>query len=285
MRFAISLTDRYLNVMQAFLGRGWTPLKVFTTSVDQRVHRNKEVIALAQKLKVDVQLSRLSQENLRELADRGCEALIVASYSWRISDWRPYLKYAVNFHPSPLPRGRGAYPTPVPVLEGSGTWGVSCHKIEREFDVGDVLKCIEFPMSPDDDHDSVDLKIQLANQRLAGEVAERFVELWDRAKPQVEGSYYPLWSDQDRSLDFSQTVAQILCRVRAFGPVECLARVNNVTLFVRRAVGWVESHRVVAGTVVYVNGPSLVVAVADGFVALTEWTLLGPDAVTGTYRR
>jgi methionyl-tRNA formyltransferase len=174
---------------------------------------------------------------------------------------------------------------PVPVLERSSTWGVSCHKLEPEFDVGDVLKCIEFQISPDDDHDSVDLKIQLANQRLAGEVAERLVEFWDRASPQAEGSYYPLWSEQDRSLDFTQTVAQILCRVRAFGPVECLAKVNDVTLFVRRAVGWVESHRVVAGTVVHANGLSLVIAVADGFVALTEWSLLAPDAVTGSLRR
>ena len=285
MRFAITLTDRYLNIMQAFLARGWTPLKVFTLPVDQRVHRNKEVIELAEKRKIDVQLSKLSQENLRELADRGCEALIVASYAWRIGDWRPYLKYAVNFHPSPLPRGRGAYPVPVPVLECSSTWGVSCHKLEQEFDAGDVLKCSEFPISPDDDHDSVDLKIQLANQRLAGEVADRFVDFWDRASPQAAGSYYPLWSEQDRSLDFTRTVAQVLRRVHAFGPVECLAKVNDVTLFVRRAVGWAQSHQVVAGTVVHANGLSLVIAVADGFVALTEWSLLAPDAVTGTLRR
>jgi methionyl-tRNA formyltransferase len=285
MRFAITLTDRYLNILHAFLGRGWTPLKVFTAPVDQRVHRNKEVIQLAQKLKVDVQISRLTQENLQELADSGCEALIVASYASRIGDWRPYLKYAVNFHPSPLPRGRGAYPAPVPVLERSTTWGVSCHKIEREFDSGDVLHSIEFPISPDDDHDSVDLKIQLANQRLAGDVADHFVEFWNAARPQGEGSYYPLWTDQDRSLDFTQTVAQILCRVRAFGPIECLAKVNNATLFVRRAVGWPEPHPVLAGTVVYTNGLSIVVAVADGFVALTEWSLLAPDALTGTLRR
>jgi methionyl-tRNA formyltransferase len=47
MRFAITLTDRYLNVMQAFLARGWTPLKVFTASADQRVHHNREVVELA----------------------------------------------------------------------------------------------------------------------------------------------------------------------------------------------------------------------------------------------
>ncbi len=67
--------------------------------------------------------------------------------------------------------------------------------------------------------------------------------------------------------------------------MKCLAHVNNTTLFVRRAVGWMESRRIPAGTVVYVNGLSLVVAVADGFVGLTEWSLIKPDMVTGTFHR
>ena len=285
MRFAITLTDRYINVLNAFLDHDWTPLKVFTAPVDQRVHRNKEVIERARNLGVDVQISRLSPDNLAELADRDCQALIVASYGWRIADWRPYLNYAVNFHPSPLPRGRGAYPAPVPVLEGTANWGVSCHKIEHDFDTGDVLRSVEFPISDSDDHDSVDLKIQLANRRLAGDVAENFVGLWNAASPQGEGTYYPHWSDQDRLLDFSKTVSELLRRVRAFGPLECLAKINGAVLFVRRAVGWTELHRVPIGTVVYSNGLAFVIAVSDGFVALTEWNLLGPDAVTGTYRR
>ena len=36
---------------------------------------------------------------------------------------------------------------------------------------------------------------------------------------------------------------------------------------------------------VYGNVLSLVIAVADGFVALTDWSLLRPGAVTGTFRR
>jgi methionyl-tRNA formyltransferase len=285
MRFAVTATDRYLGVFQALVERGWKPVKVFTTPVDDRLHRNTSVIELANQLKVDVQISRLTEDNLRELAAQGCEALVVASYKWRIGDWRPYLKYAVNFHPAPLPQGRGPYPTPVPVLQQATTWGVSCHKIEREFDAGDVLKTIEFPVSRDDDHDSVDLKIQLASKRLAEEVAERFVEYWDAAIPQTGGSYYPLWTDEDRKLDFTQTVEVILRRVRAFGPIECLAHIKEATLFVRRAVGWTESHRIPAGTVVYVNGLSLVIAVADGYIGLTEWSLIRQDAVTGTLRR
>jgi methionyl-tRNA formyltransferase len=285
MRFAVTATDRYLGIFQALVERGWTPLKVFTTPVDDRLHHNKAVIDFAQQLRLDVQISRLTPDNLRELADRGCDVLVVASYKWRIGDWRPHLKYAVNFHPSPLPYGRGPYPAPAPILEQAGTWAVACHKLEHEFDTGDVLKTCAFPMSAQDDHDSVDLKIQLAGRRLAVDIAEHFVDLWNAATPQSGGSYYPLWSDADRRLDFSRPVAAILRQVRAFGPIECIAQLNDATLYVRRAVGWIEPHGIPAGTVTYVNGLSLVVAAADGYIGLTEWSLIKADAMTGSLRR
>jgi methionyl-tRNA formyltransferase len=285
MRFAITASDRYLDIFQTLVERGWTPLKVFTGNVDNRIHRNTALLDYAKRLNLEVQISRLTDTNLRELADDGCEALIVASYEWRIGDWRPHLKYAVNFHPAPLPRGRGAYPLPAAILEEAPTWGVACHKVEREFDSGDVLKTIEFPLSAAEEHDSLDLKVQLAAKKLAADVADHFVEYWNSATPQVGGSYHPQWTDADRRLDFSQTVEKILRRIRAFGPIECTAHLNKTVLFVRRALGWTESHRVPPGTVVHFNSLSFVVAVSDGYIGLTEWSLVSPDAVTGTFRR
>jgi methionyl-tRNA formyltransferase len=285
MRFAITATDRYLNIFQTLVERGWTPLKVFTGKVDNRIHRNTAVIDYARQLRLDVQISRLTDTNLRELRDLGCEALVVASYAWRIGDWRPYLKYAVNFHPAPLPRGRGPYPLPAAILDEATTWGMSCHKVEHEFDTGDVLKTAAFPLSATEDHDSLDLRLQLAAKQLSGEIADRFVEYWNAATPQSTGSSHPLWTEAQRQLDFTQTVEQVLRRTRAFGPIECLARLGNTVLFVRRAVGWSESHSVPPGTVVHANSLSLVVAVADGYVGLTEWSLINPEAVTGTLRR
>jgi methionyl-tRNA formyltransferase len=285
VRFAITATDRYLEVFKALVERGWIPVKVFTAPVDNRLHSNTAVLDFAKQLNVEVQISRLTDDNLRGLADRGCEVLVVASYAWRIGDWRPHLRYAVNFHPSPLPHGRGPYPAPAAILEQSKTWGVSCHKLDHEFDSGDVLKSHEFPLTPDEDHDSLDLKIQLAARRLSADVSDRFVEYWQRATPQQGGDYYPMWTDADRRLDFTQNVSDVLRRMRAFGPIECLAHINNATLFVRRAVGWTEPHNFPAGSVVYVNGFSLVVAAADGFIGLTEWSLIKPDATTGNLKR
>ena len=285
MRFAVTASDRYIDIFKTLVERGWTPVRVFTTPVDNRMHRNTAVLDFAKQLNVGVQISRLTEDDLRDLAARGCEALIVASYSWRIGDWRAHLRYAVNFHPSPLPRGRGPYPAPAAILEQSKTWGVACHKLEYEFDSGDILKKHEFPLTPDEDHDSLDLKIQLATRRLSGEVADRFEEYWNAATPQEGGSYHPMWTDQDRRLDFSQTVANIVRRTRAFGPIECLAQINNLKLFVRRAVGWTEPHHFPPGSVVYVNGLSLVVAASDGFIGLTEWSLIQPDAIIGSLKR
>lgn len=276
MRFAITATDRYIGVLQGFMERGWRPLKLFAAPVDERVHRNRAIIDYASRLSLDIQQTRLDEASLRALQDAGCEALIVASYPWRIGDWRPFLKYAINFHPSPLPYGRGPYPLPGAILENRPEWGISCHKVEHDFDRGDVLRVAPFPVAPDEDHDSLDLKTQLAARRLAIEVATHFESDWANATPQAEGTYHSKWTREERQLDFTHTVDQILRRVRAFGPIETLVMANGVLVFVRRAVGWREVHHFTPGHAVHVNGQHLVFAVADGYVGLTEWSLTDP---------
>jgi methionyl-tRNA formyltransferase len=252
--------------------------------VDQRIHHHRAVIDYAARLKLPVQLTRLDEQSLRELSEAGCEALVVASYPWRIGDWRPYLKYAVNFHPSPLPLGRGPYPLPGAILENFPAWGVSCHKLEPEFDTGAVLRSAMFPLAADEDHDSLDLKVQLAARRVAADVATHFESDWDSAVAQGEGSYHSLWTQEERQLDFTHSVAQILRRVRAFGPIETLVRVNGALVFVRRAVGWCESHSLKRGQIVHVNTQAMVFAVADGYIGLTEWSLIDPAARSGDAR-
>jgi methionyl-tRNA formyltransferase len=285
MRFAITVTDRYLGILEALLEHAWRPLKIFTTVVDNRLHHNSAVIELARRLNVEVQISRLTEDNLRELGQRGCEALVVASYRWRIGDWRPHLKYAVNFHPSPLPQGRGPYPLPGAILDQARSWGVSCHKLEQAFDTGDILRSVEFPLGDSDEHDGLDLRVQRAARALSADVAEHFETYWNQALPQGPGSYFPMWTSRDRTLDFSRSVAELLRRMRAFGPLECIASLNNTNFFVRRVVGWTESHRVPIGTVVHISSLAMVVAAADGFIGLTEWSLVEQDKVTGTIRR
>lgn len=274
MRFAITAIDRFQGVLDAFLEAGWEALKLFSVPVNNVTEHNSEVIARARSVGADIQLSRMSERDLAELAVRGCEALIVASYDWRVPDWRPYLRYACNFHPSPLPEGRGPYPLVRAVLEERPHWGVTCHVVEHAFDSGAILAQECFPCSRDECHESLLAKTQWAAQRLAGRVARDFPALWENARPQAGGSTWGRWTEAERTLNFTRPVADLMRQLRAFGLLECLAEVNGVRVYVRRAHGWTAPHAHAPGTVVFRESRTLVVAVADGYLALVEWALV-----------
>jgi methionyl-tRNA formyltransferase len=166
------------------------------------------------------------------------------------------------------------------ILEGRETWGISCHQLDREFDSGAVLAQELFPMSQDECHETLEIKLQMAGIRLTEQVALHFAELWASAKPQGEGSYWKKWTDQEQTVDFTQSVESVLRHIRAFGLIESIGTFTGSALIkgpvhIRRASGWTEKHSHPPGKVVHVEATTraIVVAVRDGYVALTEWVL------------
>lgn len=276
MRFAITGSDRYSRIFEEFLAAGWSPVKLFSCQPVNRMSANDRVMALAKHHGCPVQLTRMREADLDDLAQRGCDALIVASYDWRIGPWQNYMPYAVNFHPSPLPVGRGPYPLPRAIIERRKSWAMSCHKIEHEFDSGDLLDMEEFGLHDGESHESLNLKLQMAAGRLARRVAPNFVASWNAAQPQGTGEYWPLFTEPERTIDFTGTVADAMRMMRAFGVLECYGRLNGQRIFVRQMQAWPEAHNLAPETVVHVNGHDVVLAVRDGFVALTDWGILPP---------
>jgi methionyl-tRNA formyltransferase len=272
MRFAITCVDRCLPIFDALIGEGWEPVKLFTIPPGPLVSANSATIARAGEFNIPIQISRMQDVDLKDLADRGCEALVCASYNWKVGDWRAHLRYGLNFHPSPLPTARGPYPAFRAILEGRKTWGVACHKLEPKFDVGDILDDEAFALADDECHESLNLKTQMAFRRLASRIGRNARQLWDNARAQGPGSYWPASTDDDRLLDFQQPVETILRTVRAFGMTETIAKLSNSVVYVRRAVGWTEQHNHAPGAVVHMDGRRWVIAAKDGYVALLEWS-------------
>lgn len=138
MRFALATSDGYQCVLEAFLRSRWQLEKLFVSPGDW-MNDHKQVIARALELGVEIQHSPVSTRDLADLGRRDCAALVVASYQWKIPEWNSHLKYAVNFHPAPLPEGRGPYPLVRAILEQRSNWAVTCHRINERFDQGDIL--------------------------------------------------------------------------------------------------------------------------------------------------
>lgn len=274
MRFAIAASDQYLGVFEAFVQAGWQPLKLFVAA-----QNHSAVIACARRHQATIQLSRLTERDLLDLRDRQCDALVVASYDWRIDEWRHAVRYAVNFHCSPLPEGRGPYPLPRVILENRSAWAVTCHQVAPAFDCGDILAAEHFPLQPDECLERLDLKVQMAAKRLAARVAPQFEALWDQAAPQGEGSYWPRPTLPDRVVDFYQPVERVTRHIRAFAPIECLAQINTIWIAIKRATGWFESHDHPPGTVVHTSDKKIVVTAVDGYVAVLEWDLARQETV------
>lgn len=271
MRFAITACDRYLCVFDELLNAGWTPVKLFTFPELNAHSSNKAVIKLAQSRKIPIQLSRMTDHDLLDLKKNDCDILILASYNWRIPEWRGYVKYAANFHPSPLPVGRGPYPLVNAILASRISWAVSCHQVENEFDAGAVLANEEFEIGARETHESISLKIQLAARRLTSQVAKDFENLWRNAQVQEFEDYWPLFSDSDRTLNFSKSSCELDTQLRAFGLLECLALVNGKKISVKSAFTWKEAHDATVGAIVHAQDKTVVVACSDGYVAMTDW--------------
>ncbi len=289
MRFAIATYDRYLGVFEAFCHAGWIPLKLFTVPLrDPEFGDQRASIALAERMGASIQLSRLSQRDIADLGIAGCDVLIVAGYDWKIPDWNPLVKYAINFHPSPLPVGRGAYPLPRAILENHPFWGVTCHRLTAEIDAGEILATEHFPLRADECHESLDLRVQVSCKRLADRVARNFGGLWSAAAPQGDGTYWPRITLADKTMDFAKPIDDLLRHIRAYGRTGSVANVEGTWHVVKRAVGWQEAHGRRPGAVVHTHARAVVVAAADGCLAILDSEVVPPHLavqIAGTQRK
>jgi methionyl-tRNA formyltransferase len=284
MRFAFAGIDFLGDVFQTLIERGWEPVKLFTRPCDNIYDFNDVTVGRARSLRLPIQMSRIRPVDLAGLKAMECQALIVAGYPWLVKGWEEHLPYAVNFHPSPLPEGRGPYPLFQAILDRLPEWGMSVHTLAPSFDTGPVVAQDRFELATDETHDTLLAKCQMAAKRLSVTLAQHLPDLWAEAQPQAGGSYWPRVTERQRTLDFTGDVADVLRTVRAFGSIESMAQVGGKRLYVREAAGWTEAHRHPPGTLVHKHRRHLVIAVRDGFVQITGWSALAPETVRDTGR-
>ena len=189
MRFAFAGIDFLGDVFETLLGKGWKPVKLFSRPCDGIYDFNDVTVSLARSLKLPVQMTRINQADLAGLKAMGCQALVVAGYPWLITGWERHLPYAVNFHPSPLPTGRGPYPLFQAILDQAPEWGMTAHTLEPAFDTGAIVAQRRFSLSREETHDTLLAKCQMAAKDIAAELADNLPQLWTDARPQGPRTY------------------------------------------------------------------------------------------------
>jgi methionyl-tRNA formyltransferase len=278
MRFAFAGIDFLGDVFEAFLARGWEPVKLFSRPCDSIYDFNDVTLSRARSLRLPVQMSRILPADLAGLKAMGCEALVVAGYPWLITGWERHIPYAINFHPSPLPLGRGPYPLFQAILDGLSEWGMTVHALEPAFDTGSIVAQKRFSLSGAESHDILLSKCQMAAKALAAEIASDLPRLWAEARPQGPGTYWPRVTQAQRTVSWNGGVQDVLRTIRAFGSIEAFAQIESRYVYVWEASGWEEAHRFSPGTLVHRHRKHMVVAVRDGFVQIGGWSPYAPGS-------
>jgi methionyl-tRNA formyltransferase len=282
MRFAFAGIDFLGDVFETLLARGWEPVKLFSRPCDGIYDFNDVTVSRARALRLPIQMSRILPADLAGLKATGCQALVVAGYPWLITGWERHLPYAFNFHPSPLPQGRGPYPLFQAILDGLTEWGMTAHTLEPAFDTGAIVAQKRFSLSGAETHDTLLAKCQIAAKAIAGEIADDLPRLWTEARPQGPGTYWPRVTQAQRTIDWTGRVRDVLRTIRAFGCIEAFAQVDSRYVYVWEASGWEEPHRYRSGTLVHRHRKHMVIAARDGFVQITGWSPYAPGPARGT---
>jgi methionyl-tRNA formyltransferase len=176
---------------------------------------------------------------------------------------------AINFHPSYLPRCRGAHPVYWTIASGEPYGGVSCHVMEATIDSGPLVarRRIDF------DKNSITYSrlyelVEAETPLLCREVETFFAE--ERTPTAQEGpsSYFRNEREADRRVSFvSETAERASAKVRAGGAFAiCM---SGRMLFLSPPTSILsprEETHPAPGRVVDVRGDQILIATRDGYL-------------------
>lgn len=222
MKAAYLGIDLLKPVLDALLREGCEVLKLFTCPVDNVTECNTAVIQTARERGIAYTLERISAGDLEELARAGCGLLVCAGYYYRAPITGEFPM--VNFHPTPLPVGRGSWPMPRLILEGAEWGGVTAHRMAADFDTGEILLQERFPLDSREDHRTYMEKVHGAVPAMVHALVNDLPGVLAGARPQGPGEYWPLPREEDWTVTPDMDAARADRILRAFYGYECVYR-------------------------------------------------------------
>ena len=220
MKIAYLGIDFLHPALLSALQEGCEVLRIFTCRTDNVTEFNTAVLQTAQDYNIPCTLDRLTEKDLDRLEQEGCELLLCAGYYYRIPVTASFPM--VNFHPSPLPTGRGGWPMPIILLRGLPYGGVTAHKMASQFDTGDILLRESFPIREDETLRSYMQQVHARIPAMVHRLVHELPTLLEHAVPQGPGDYWPMPTEADWTVTPDMDVAQADRILRAFYGYECI---------------------------------------------------------------
>lgn len=133
-----------------------------------------------------------------------------------------YPKYGcINVHVSLLPKYRGAAPMQRAVMEGEKETGVTIMYMDEGLDTGDIITTESFPLTEDDDFETVHDRSAEIGARLLSEVVDKLSsgEATRTKQDDTLATYAKKVEKEDCRVDFALDAKVVSARVRGVTPI------------------------------------------------------------------
>ena len=270
MKFVYFGYDHMLGCARRLIDDGHKMLGIFTFNCDNVFNFNVETMALGKTLNIPVILEKPTAAHIDDFIAHGCAVFIVAGFPTKVPVPNEGKAYAMNIHPSLLPKGRGLMPTPTILMHEPDAAGLSIHKLTEAFDAGDILAQKALPLAADETVDTYAARVAAAGPDMLSALLSDLPQHWKAATPQDHGQamYFPVPDEAMRTLSWNMRLKQLDKIARAFGSYGCLCELNGERYAVFDLVCHVEVHDHAPGTIIKQDNTAIFIATADGVIEI-----------------
>ena len=257
------------------------------TQPDRPAGRGKKLMASAVKqlalennIEVLQPLNFKLDEDVQRLRDLKPDLFIVVAYGLLLPQVVLDIptKACINSHASLLPRWRGAAPIQRAIETGDASSGVTVMQMELGLDTGPMLHKLETPISDDDTGGSLHDRLAVIGSQAILEVVKKYQSgpVFGEVQDDSLSCYAKKLSKQEALIDWRQSAAQVVQKIRAFNPFPMaytLLGDNRIRILQAKVNPMV--HQALPGTVLSVNNLGITIACGEHAISLVLVQLPG----------
>jgi methionyl-tRNA formyltransferase len=190
----------------------------------------------------------------------------------------------IGAHPSLLPRHRGPDPTYWALSSGDVETGVTVHRIEKDYDTGDMLAQERLTIDPAWNAWNLARALDRPSLRLLRATAARFArgeEIPGLPQDPALATQAPFPDDEDAAIRWTWPTARVLAHIRALSPAPgAWTEIEGVVVTITRAARATRFPSALEPGEGAADGGIPLVRTADGAVILLEGEIDGAPATT-----
>ncbi|MBT3203033.1 MAG: hypothetical protein HN349_01855 [Gammaproteobacteria bacterium] len=264
MKIAYFSSDLFMQCLEVFHEHHHEIVAIFAADSAENC---KDIQQYASQKNIQYFTGKPQKIQIQQLENEGVSCFFSIEYDSLIPLPSSKVK-TINMHPTMLPEGRGITPLSHLILQYPQHAGITFHKLAEQFDEGDIILQSPIQLDEHEGLESLLVKLNFKIPELLNRLLSDLPNLYQQAKPQGKGSYWPKLTDQDRMLNWSANTADISRMIRAFGQFGVVCCIGHEIWLVNHIETHTTQHSSPGGTLLSEDNKTCVVAVADGIVII-----------------